>query len=133
MDGARRARRHLTVAVVTGGATTMTAQPRDPVDAAVAARAAPVTVTAMTIDADDPIPELSLPGRCFAVTGTATSGPSFCGYPSKGVDVNGRPCCGRHLGRQVGVAWYGDRYRYPEGTGGRWRFTHGAPRTPVTP
>lgn len=63
--------------------------------------------------------------RCYGVTGTVWTGPRFCGYRAKAVDANGRPCCGHHLGKQEGIAWYGDRYRYPEGTGGSWRFTHG--------
>ena len=32
--------------------------------------------------------------RCFAVTGTAGSGPHYCGYPAKSTDANGRPVCG---------------------------------------
>ena len=63
--------------------------------------------------------------RCFAVVGTVHSGPQYCGYRAKATDANGRPCCLRHLHKQEGIAWYGERYRYPEGTGGAWKFRHG--------
>lgn len=66
--------------------------------------------------------------RCYGITGTAGFGPAYCGYKAKGLDANNRPCCGIHLGKQEGIAWYGDRYRYPEGTGGAWRFHRGEPR-----
>lgn len=64
-------------------------------------------------------------GRCFAVTGDVWSGNRFCGNPAKSVDVNGRPVCGVHKKGQPGIAWYGDRYRYPEGTGGEWKWSRG--------
>lgn len=64
-------------------------------------------------------------GRCFAVVGAAFTGKQFCGYPAKTTDANGRPVCGVHKKGQPMIAWYGDRYRYPEGTGGRWEFAHG--------
>jgi hypothetical protein len=66
--------------------------------------------------------------RCMAVCGTVWTGPQFCGFTAKATDANGRPCCLRHLHKQEGIAWYGDRYRYPEGTAGIWRFRHGTPR-----
>jgi hypothetical protein len=67
-------------------------------------------------------------GRCMAVTGTASFGPMYCGNPSKTEDANGRPVCGVHKKGNPGIAWRGDRYRYPEGTGGHWRFSKGDPR-----
>ena len=66
--------------------------------------------------------------RCMAVVGTVWSGDQFCGYKAKGRDLNGRPCCGHHMGKQHGILWYGDRYWYPEGTGSKgrdWTFKHG--------
>ena len=70
--------------------------------------------------------------RCLAVTGTAMSGPHFCGNPSKGRDANGRPTCGVHGDKQVGTEWFGDRRHYPYGTGdqgAQWEFDHGVSRT----
>jgi hypothetical protein len=71
--------------------------------------------------------------RCFAVVGTAWTGPAYCGHPAKTEDVNGRPICGVHRRGIAGIAWYGDRYRYPEGTGGTWKFAHGPKREPDPP
>ena len=66
--------------------------------------------------------------RCFAVTGTVW-GERFCGYPAKSKDVNGRPVCGAHAKGHPGIAWHGDGYKYPEGTGGRyWEFSRGPSR-----
>lgn len=66
--------------------------------------------------------------RCMAMTGTAWTGPMYCGNPAKGEDVNGRPICGVHRRGNPHTEWYGDRRRYPEGTGGHWRFSKGDPR-----
>lgn len=63
--------------------------------------------------------------RCMAVTGTATFGPMYCGNRAKSEDVNGRPVCGVHKAGQPGIPWYGDRGRYPEGTGGDWKWSRG--------
>ena len=71
------------------------------------------------------IRKLSATTRCYGIVGTARGGPAYCGYRAKDVDANGRPCCGIHLGKMLTVSWYGNRYRYPEGIGGRWRFAHG--------
>lgn len=65
--------------------------------------------------------------RCLAVQGTASGGPMYCGNPAKHEDPNGRPVCGVHRKGNPGIAWYGDRYKYPEGTGGYWRFVKGPP------
>lgn len=67
-------------------------------------------------DADD---------RCFAVVGSANRGPLYCGNRSKGRDANGRPTCGVHASKQVGIEWLGSRGRYPHGLGGVWRFARG--------
>ena len=45
--------------------------------------------------------------------------------PDRDFDVNGRPCCKRHLGKQDTVAWRGDAGEYPHGTGGCWSWAHG--------
>ena len=66
--------------------------------------------------------------RCYAVTGTAQGGRAYCGNPAKTIDANGRPVCGVHRKGNPGIMWYGDRYRYPEGTGGRWEFSKGPRR-----
>lgn len=67
--------------------------------------------------------------RCMAVQGTAMTGPAYCGYRTTDVDQNGRPCCKRHLDKQLGIEWFGDRRNYPHGTGQRphWEFLHGSP------
>ena len=66
--------------------------------------------------------------RCHAVTGTVWRGPEYCGYKSKGTDRNGRPCCGIHLDKQLGIEWFGNRRNYPAGTADtdQWHFRHGA-------
>jgi hypothetical protein len=69
--------------------------------------------------------------RCYAVTGTAMTGPHYCGRNAKDADANGRPVCGIHAlnpHRTEGIEWHGDRYRYPQGTAGEWRFSKGGPR-----
>lgn len=69
--------------------------------------------------------------RCYAVVGTATFGPMYCGNKAKTVDANGRPICGVHKKGNPGIEWRGDGHRYPYGTGGRaeghtaWRFARG--------
>jgi len=65
--------------------------------------------------------------RCHAVTGTAWTGPMYCGFPAKTYDVNGRPLCGVHRRGNPGIEWLGDRANYPHGTGGSWRFKFGEP------
>lgn len=67
----------------------------------------------------------ALSERCYAVCGSTATGPLYCGNRAKSVDANGRPVCGTHKKGQLGIAWYGDRYRYPEGTGGDWKFARG--------
>lgn len=67
--------------------------------------------------------------RCHAVTGTAWEGPQYCGHKAAGEDANGRPCCKRHMGRQLGIEWRGERGRYPYGTDGKWQWRHGEPLT----
>lgn len=71
---------------------------------------------------------LFIDDRCYTVAGTAWAGPRYCGYPAKTLDPNGRPVCGVHKKGNPGIMWYGDRYRYPEGTGGRWQFNKGEAR-----
>lgn len=65
--------------------------------------------------------------RCMAVTGSVFDGSRYCGNPAKGEDSNGRPVCGVHRLGQGYIAWdeAGD---YPNGPGGDWRFSKGAPR-----
>lgn len=78
------------------------------------------------MEADQPNAGIADEGRCLAVVGTAFSGPMYCGFQAKAADANGRPCCGRHLGRMLGIDWFGKRGRYPFGTDGTWRFWNGA-------
>lgn len=66
--------------------------------------------------------------RCFAVVGTVWTGPLYCGNRAKSEDANGRPVCGIHRRGFPGISWFGERYRYPEGTGGDWQFDRGGPR-----
>ena len=72
--------------------------------------------------------------RCMAVQGTVGLGALYCGYRTTTVDANGRPCCKRHMGKQVGIEWFGDRRNYPHGTGQErhrpWKFKHGEFRRP---
>jgi hypothetical protein len=63
--------------------------------------------------------------RCYAVTGNVWTGPEYCGHPAKGEDANGRPVCGVHRRGQAGIAWFGPRANYPEGTGGKWGWRYG--------
>lgn len=76
-------------------------------------------------DAGMPSPSVVALGRCCAVVGDVWSGPMFCGFRAAATDANGRPCCKRHLGKYEGTEWFGDRRRYPEGTGGNWKWRHG--------
>lgn len=63
--------------------------------------------------------------RCMATQGTAFTGPLYCGNRAKTVDVNGRPVCGVHRKGQPRIPWFGDQGRYPEGTGGTWKWVRG--------
>ena len=74
-----------------------------------------------------PDPQPSEPERCMAVQGTAMSGPMYCGYRTTEVDKNGRPCCKRHLDKQLGIEWRGVNGDYPYGSGTyrHWTFKHG--------
>ena len=63
--------------------------------------------------------------RCMALAGDVWSGPQYCGYRAVGPDANGRLCCKRHLDKQLGCEWLGDRARYPAGPGGNWKWRHG--------
>lgn len=65
-------------------------------------------------------------GRCMAVTGTASTGPRYCGYPAK-TEVADRPVCGVHKKGQPGIEW-SDRLGYPHGPYGRWDFSKGVAR-----
>lgn len=68
--------------------------------------------------------------RCYAVVGTAWTGPRYCGYPAKSGDANGRPVCGVHKDGQPGIEWRGEGHRYPYRTspgrrGTEWVFARG--------
>ena len=67
-------------------------------------------------------------GRCFAVVGTAYSGPAFCGRPAKGVDEAGRPVCGLHVRRRQHAESWEPAVAYPRGKGGAWKFQYGDQR-----
>jgi hypothetical protein len=66
--------------------------------------------------------------RCMFPVGNVWIGPAYCGVSAKSEDVNGRPVCGIHKKGAPGIAWYDDRYSYPEGTGGQWTFRTGPRR-----
>ena len=57
-------------------------------------------------------------------TGTAATGPLYCGNKAK-TEVEGRPVCGVHKKGCAGITWRGERGRYPEGIGGDWKFARG--------
>jgi hypothetical protein len=63
----------------------------------------------------------------MAPMGTVWTGPLYCGYKAKTTDANGRPVCGIHKNGTVGIEWFGDRRRYPYGTGGRWNWNFERP------
>lgn len=75
---------------------------------------------------------MTVEDRCYAVVGDFWTGPAYCGHPAKSTDANGRPICGVHRKGQPRIMWYGDRYRYPEGTAGRWQFRHGDSPIPTS-
>lgn len=71
--------------------------------------------------------------RCYAIVGTAFTGPMYCGSPAKRVDANGRPLCNRKHSDCEQLCWDEQHGRYPHGPndyrGERpWKFQNGPAR-----
>lgn len=71
--------------------------------------------------------EDTTPMRCMAVTGSVYTGPLYCGNKTTMRDDNGRPCCRRHINKQLFIEWRGDAASYPHGSypiGPKWGWSH---------
>lgn len=71
--------------------------------------------------------------RCYAITGTAFTGPMYCGSPAKRADSNGRPLCNRKHPSLEYSKWAGSTGHYPHGIRDfpgdrRWTFANGPQR-----
>lgn len=72
--------------------------------------------------------QITDPDRCFAVVGTAFSGPHYCGNPAKLLNEAGRPVCGVHARHRQHAERWDENASYPFGPLGKWKFDKGAAR-----